>query len=140
MDKVDYLLFVDYPFVHSKADPFARSHFVRYNKTMALQNSDLIPADYPAWLAELKLLIRTARVKASLAVNRELIQLYWRIGKDILARQKQQGWGAKVIDQLAQDLHHEFPDMKGLSPRNMKYMRAFAEAWPDESFVQQAAA
>ena len=48
--------------------------------------------------------------------------------------------GAKVIDQLAQYLHHEFPDMKGLSPRNMKYMRAFAEAWPDESFVQQAAA
>jgi predicted nuclease of restriction endonuclease-like (RecB) superfamily len=113
---------------------------VRYNKTTAQKNSDLIPADYAAWLAELKVLIRTARVKASLAVNRELIQFYWRIANEILARQETQGWGAKVIDQLAQDLRREFSHMKGLSPRTMKYMRAFAEAWPDESFVQLAAA
>jgi len=100
----------------------------------------LIPPDYAAWLAELKDAIRTARLKAGLAVNWELVLLYWRIGKEILERQSAQGWGAKVIDQLARDLRAEFPDMRGLSPRNMKYMRAFAEAWPEEGFVQQAAA
>lgn len=98
------------------------------------------PAEYAHWLAELKVLIRNARVKASLAVNRELVSLYWRIGSEIIARQAQQGWGAKVIEQLANDLRAEFPDMRGLSPRNMKYMRAFAQAWPDEAIVQQLAA
>ena len=88
----------------------------------------------------MKATIRTARLKAGLAVNRELVLLYWRIGKEILERQSAQGWGAKVIDQPARDLRAEFPDMRGLSPRNMKYMRAFAEAWPEEGFVQQAAA
>lgn len=66
--------------------------------------------------------------------------LYWQIGRDILARQAEQGWGAKVIERLSQDLRAAFPEMKGFSPRNLKYMRAFAEAWPDEEFVQQAAA
>jgi predicted nuclease of restriction endonuclease-like (RecB) superfamily len=68
------------------------------------------------------------------------VLLYWRIGCDILNRQADQGWGAKVIDRLAHDLRTAFPDMKGFSPRNLKYMRAFAEAWPDVEFVQQAAA
>jgi predicted nuclease of restriction endonuclease-like (RecB) superfamily len=100
----------------------------------------IIPTDYAAWLAELKTTIRSARLRASLAVNRELIALYWRIGKEILERQSVQGWGAKVIDQLARDLRSEFPDMRGLSPRNMKYMRAFAEVWPEEPIVQQLVA
>lgn len=95
---------------------------------------------YVDWLGDLKSRIRTARTKAALAVNSELVRLYWEIGRDILARQQQQGWGAKVIEQLANDLRHEFPDMKGLSPRNLKYMRALAEAWPDEQFVQQVVA
>ncbi|HEX4937092.1 MAG TPA: PDDEXK nuclease domain-containing protein [Candidatus Kapabacteria bacterium] len=73
-------------------------------------------------------------------MNGVLVLLYWQIGRDILARQAQQGWGAKVIERLAQDLRAAFPDMKGFSPRNLKYMRAFAEAWPDSEFVQQAAA
>lgn len=64
----------------------------------------------------------------------------WSIGRDILARQASLGWGAKVIDRLAADLGRTFPTVKGFSPRNLKYMRAFAEAWPDEDFVQQAAA
>ncbi len=62
--------------------------------------------------------------------------LYWQIGRDILVRQAEQGWGAKVIDRLAHDLRTAFPTMKGFSPRNLKYMRAFAEAWPDTEFVQ----
>ena len=62
--------------------------------------------------------------------------LYWQIGRDILDRQHRESWGAKVIDRLAADLKRAFPEMKGFSPRNLKYMRAFAEASPDEAFVQ----
>ena len=95
---------------------------------------------YDTFLHDLKTRIRAARTRAALAVNRELVLLYWQIGRDILERQEREGWGAKVIDRLATDLRAEFPDMKGFSPRNLKYMRKFAEAWPDEQFVQQAAA
>lgn len=98
------------------------------------------PEGYSVWLTELKSRIHDAQQRATLAVNRELVLLYWEIGHDILSRQAQQGWGTKVIDRLAQDLLATFPDMKGFSPRNLKYMRAFAEAWPDREFVQQAAA
>ena len=84
--------------------------------------------------------MRAAQLRASLAVNRELVLLYWGIGRDILARQKEQGWGAKIIDRLAADLRQEFPEVTGFSPRNLKYMRALAEAWPDEPIVQQLAA
>ncbi len=69
-----------------------------------------------------------------------MVLLYWGIGKDILARQKEEGWGASVIARLAKDLHSEFPDMRGFSPRNLKYMRAFAAAWPDLAIVQQLVA
>lgn len=96
----------------------------------------VIPEGYADWLADLKGRIHTAQQRATLAVNRELVLLYWQIGRDILARQANQGWGAKVIDRLAHDLRAAFPDMKGFSPRNLKYMRAFAEAWPDAEFVQ----
>ena len=95
---------------------------------------------YKALLADLKRRIQEAQVRAGLAVNRQLVLLYWSIGREILVRQEREGWGAKVIDSLARDLHQSFPEMKGLSPRNLKYMRAFAEAWPEESIVQQAAA
>jgi predicted nuclease of restriction endonuclease-like (RecB) superfamily len=95
---------------------------------------------YKALLADLKRRIQEAQVRAGLAVNRELVLLYWSIGREILVRQDREGWGAKVIDSLARDLHQSFPEMKGLSPRNLKYMRALAEAWPEESIVQQAAA
>lgn len=94
------------------------------------------PEGYAEWLADLKNRIHTARQRATLAVNRELVLLYWQIGRDILAQQASQGWGAKVIERPAQDLRAAFPDTKGFSPRNLKYMRAFAEAWPDAEFVQ----
>lgn len=96
-----------------------------------------LPADYAAWLAELKARIHAAQQRASLAVNRELVLLYWQIGRDILVRQDREGWGAKVIERLAQDLRSTFPTMKGFSRANLMYMRAFAEAWPDEAIVQQ---
>lgn len=94
------------------------------------------PEGYGDWLADLKGRIHIAQQRATLSVNRELVLLYWQIGQDILARQAEQGWGAKVIERLAHDLLSAFPDMKGFSPRNLKYMRAFAEAWPDADFVQ----
>src|ERR1035438_544954 len=97
-------------------------------------------AVYRDLLANLKAQIRTARVRAALAVNRELVLLYWRIGKEILTRQGQQGWGTKVIERVAIDLRAEFPDIHGLSLRNLKYMRAFAEAWPENPIVQQVVA
>lgn len=94
---------------------------------------------YDVFLNDVKARIRTAQVKAKLAVNQELVLLYWQIGREILTRQQHQGWGAKVIDQLSKDLRREFPEMKGFSARNLKYMRTFAEAY-DERIVQQAAA
>jgi predicted nuclease of restriction endonuclease-like (RecB) superfamily len=94
------------------------------------------PEGYTDWLADLKGRIHIAQQRATLAVNRELVLLYWQIGQDILVRQAAQGWGAKVIERLAQDLRAAFPEMKGFSPRNLKYMRSFAEAWPDAEFVQ----
>jgi hypothetical protein len=98
------------------------------------------PSGYTDWLAELKTRIHSAQQRAVFAVNQELVLLYWQIGRDILARQSSQGWGAKVIERLAHDLRTAFPQMKGFSSRNLKYMRAFADAWPDSEFVQQAAA
>ena len=99
-----------------------------------------LPTGYAAILAGLKDQIRAARLKAGLAVNRERILLYWRIGRQILKQQQEEGWGSKVIDRLSLDLRREFPEMKGLSSRNLKYMRAFSEAYPDETIVQQLAA
>jgi predicted nuclease of restriction endonuclease-like (RecB) superfamily len=98
--------------------------------------SDIAPNNYVNIIARLKEKIRQAKTKASLAVNKELLNVYWEIGNTILEQQKSEGWGAKVIDRLAQDLKHEFPDMQGLSIRNIKYMRAFAEAYPEFSIVQ----
>ncbi len=98
------------------------------------------PEGYADWLAELKARIHVARQRATLTVNRELVLLYWHMGRDILARQALQGWGSKVIERLSHDLRVAFPEMKGFSPRNLKYMRAFAEAWPDGQFVQEVLA
>jgi predicted nuclease of restriction endonuclease-like (RecB) superfamily len=90
-----------------------------------------LPQDYVVALAEIKQRVHRAQVRASLSANVELVSLYWDIGRMILNRQSEQGWGAKVIDRLAADLQAEFPGRQGFSPRNLKYMRAFAEAWPE---------
>ncbi len=77
---------------------------------------------------------------SALAVNRELVLLYWEIGHAILERQQAEGWGARVIDRLAANLRRAFPALKGFSPRNLKYMQALAEAYPERDFVQQPVA
>ena len=99
-----------------------------------------LPADYATLLADLKQRISNERLRVVLSANAAMVLLYWDIGQVILKRQAKEGWGAKVIDRLSSDLREAFPDMKGLSPRNLKYMRAFAEAWPDRVIVQQLAA
>src|SRR5258707_3749797 len=104
-------------------------------KGKAIAEAASVLESYRAFLTELKQRIQAAQLRASLAVNRELVLLYWQIGRDILARQERERWGAKIIDRLAADLKAAFPEMKGVSPRNLKYMRAFAEAWPEEGIV-----
>ncbi len=96
-----------------------------------------VPDGYADWLTDLKARIHAAQQRATLAVNRELVLLYWQIGRDILERQAAQGWGAKVVERLAEDLRTAFPDVKGFSRANLLYMRSFAEAWPDDQIVQQ---
>ncbi len=95
------------------------------------------PSGYAEWLAELKTKITHARRRAVVAVNAELVRIYWELGRDILEKQARLGWGAKVIDKLAHDLRIAFPEMRGFSRANLMYMRAFGEAWPDEAIVQQ---
>ena len=95
---------------------------------------------YDRFVEAIKERIRSAQIKAALAANAQLVLHYWEIGRDILASQKREGWGTRVIDRLAADLQREFPKLSGYSARNLKYMRAFAQAWPDREIVQQLAA
>ena len=95
---------------------------------------------YADLLEQVKAQVRAARVQAARAVNTELVALYWRIGRLILERQRAQGWGVGVVARLAADLRAEFPTMRGLSPRNLAYMRAFAAAFDGGQIVQQPVA
>jgi len=99
-----------------------------------------VDTNYLKILDELKNKIKDAQVKAALSVNSQLVLLYWEIGKTVLERQKQAGWGAKIVQNLAKDLQSSFPGMKGLSDRNLKYMRKFAQTYSDFEFVQQVVA
>lgn len=97
----------------------------------------VMPVDYAAFISDIKSRIRKERTKAVLAANTALVMLYWEIGSAILKKQTDEGWGAKVIDRMSHDLKEEFPDMSGFSPRNLKYMRKFAETWPEKQIVQE---
>ena len=99
-----------------------------------------MPDGYGLFLEDLKTRIRQERLKAVFSANAAMILMYWDIGKLILERQEEQGWGAKIIDRLSHDLKKAFPQMSGFSPRNLKYMRKFAESWPDKEIVQAALA
>ncbi len=99
-----------------------------------------MPEGYGSLLGEIKSRLTQARLRTVLAANAAMVVAYWDVGRSILARQQAEGWGAKVIDRLSTDLRLAFPDMSGLSPRNLKYMRAFAAAWPDVAIVQEALA
>jgi predicted nuclease of restriction endonuclease-like (RecB) superfamily len=99
-----------------------------------------LPTGYGDLLAKIKQRIGTERLRTVMAANSAMVMLYWDIGSLILERQEREGWGARVIDRLSEDLHEAFPDMLGLSPRNLKYMRAFAAAWPEGAMVQEVLA
>jgi predicted nuclease of restriction endonuclease-like (RecB) superfamily len=102
--------------------------------------NQIIPKEYPLFLLEIKEKILSSQVKAALAVNRELINLYWEIGSRIHLKQKSEGWGAKTIENLSKDLKTSFPDMEGFSSRNLKYMVHFAREYPDFAIGQQVVA
>lgn len=99
-----------------------------------------MPESYETVFFEIKERIRSERLRVVMAANSSMVLLYWDIGRIILERQEREGWGAKVIDRLSADLRDAFPDMQGLSPRNLKYMRAFAAAWSDRQIVQEVLA
>jgi predicted nuclease of restriction endonuclease-like (RecB) superfamily len=95
-----------------------------------------MPMDYGLFINDLKNRIRQERIKTVLTANAALVVMYWDIGSAILVKQKNEGWGSKVIDRMSHDLKEEFPDMNGFSSRNLKYMRAFAESWQKKEIVQ----
>ena len=96
-----------------------------------------MPAWYLDLLESVASRVEFGRGRAVAAVNRELITTYWGIGRDILDRQDQEGWGASIIDRLSADLQSRFPEARGCSPRNLRYMRSFAAAWPDPAILQE---
>ena len=105
-----------------------------------MKNSLQLPSGYQELLQELKTRIRGAQVRAAFAVTRELVLLYWSIGREISQRFDREDWGGKIVDRLSKDLQAEFPGVEGFSPRSLRYMRTFAEAWPEEPILQQLAA
>lgn len=92
--------------------------------------------EYKDWAEFIANKIKNAQTQTAFKINAELLTLYWEIGNSIIEKQNQNGWGSKVIDVLASDLAKKFPESKGFSVRNLKYMRAFAEAYPQFPFVQ----
>jgi len=86
-------------------------------------SKDILPSDYEAFLQSIKTQVQQAQLRALAAVNKELILLYWHIGRGILERQEKQGWGTRVIEQLSRDLHAAFPQIKGFSLRNPHGLR-----------------
>lgn len=98
--------------------------------------SQALPFGYREFLESIKKRIQEAQLRASLSVNSELVRLYWSIGKSILEKQNKEGWGSKIIDRMAIDLAVDFPGTSGFSIRNLKYMRKFAQVYPDPQFVQ----
>jgi predicted nuclease of restriction endonuclease-like (RecB) superfamily len=101
-------------------------------KARAKRSNPLLPSGYVPFLEDLKTRIRTAQVKAVLSVNREMIGLYWHIGKSIVDRQRVEGWGKAIVQRLAEDLQKTFPGIGGFSPLNIWRMRAFYLAWTEE--------
>lgn len=99
-----------------------------------------MPEDYASFTDELKTFIKKEKLATILNVNQRMIMMYWHIGNAILTKQKEKGWGAKVIDRLSADLKEAFPEETGFSPRNLKYMRKFAACWPDVEIVQRTVA
>jgi predicted nuclease of restriction endonuclease-like (RecB) superfamily len=101
--------------------------------------SELINSkDYKKWITGIKERVQSSQIKAAVAVNREMLGLYWFLGEEIIERQQAADWGDGFLQQLSRDLISEFPDMKGFSYRNLKYMRQWVEFWGGSLIGQQA--
>ena len=98
--------------------------------------NNILPQEYPHWRDEIISFIERTKLQAILNVNKEMLALYWKIGCDILQKQKELGWGTQVIKQLSQDLRYRFPEDDGYSERNLGYMKQFAAEYPDFPFLQ----
>jgi predicted nuclease of restriction endonuclease-like (RecB) superfamily len=99
-----------------------------------------IPGSYVDMRDTIIAKIKESRVRLVVQANTGMIELYWNIGNEILRRQKEEGWGAKVIDRLSKDLKETFPDMNGFSPRNLGNMKKFAGSWTNLEILQQVVA
>ncbi len=88
-----------------------------------MKSSKIIDQEYKNWLADIKTRVRSSQIKAAVSVNTELLNLYLSIGADISIQQKKSKWGDGLLSRLSKDLMNEFPDMKGFSERNLKYIR-----------------
>ena len=99
-------------------------------------SNTLLPNGYAQWRKDIEHLIDTAKLHTALNVNVGTLTLYWNIGKSILQKQEQEGWGKQVIEQLSKDLISRYPDDRGYSKRNLGYMKSFAMQYPDFPFLQ----
>ena len=99
-------------------------------------SNTLLPTGYVQWRKNIEHLIDTAKLKTAISVNMGTLSLYWNIGKSILQKQEQEGWGKQVIEQLSKDLISRYPDDRGYSKRNLGHMKSFAMQYPDFPFLQ----
>lgn len=103
--------------------------------TITKENKTLLPTGYIQWRKDIEQLIDTAKLKTAISVNMGTLSLYWNIGKSILQKQEQEGWGKQVIEQLSKDLISRYPNDRGYSKRNLGYMKSFAMQYPDFHFA-----
>ena len=105
-----------------------------------MPSESIVKDDYIRWLGDMKSRIRSARLSAARTVNREVIRLYWDIGRGIIEKQQTLGWGKSVVETLSRDLQSEFPGIRGFSADNLWRMRQFYSEYSHESFLAQVEA
>jgi predicted nuclease of restriction endonuclease-like (RecB) superfamily len=94
-------------------------------------------SEYRSFIQEVKQRIQSAQIKAAISVNQTLLQLYWELAEQIVEKQRQTSWGDRFLEELSRDLKAEFPEMKGFSVRNLKYMRQWFKFWSASSLIGQ---
>ena len=106
------------------------------NSIVYNDNENLLPNGYAEWQKGIEQLIEISKLRTAISVNADTLTLYWKIGRSILQKQKEKGWGKKVIEQLSKDLSNKFPNDRGYSVRNLGYMKSFAQEYPDFPILQ----